>query len=602
MATFSSGLVFRVIPRQWLPAVCCAISLWTGQPVVAQQQYGQFDDYDLAMYDRPNLRSEVPGEVKYADGLATLWARALDRPDAELQRLVIDTLAVAHQRGIDGIDEFEPRLVEIAKSPDTSPDVLRAVVRTLIVFDAKDQASLLAELARKHGVSIGQIVEPALARWQSPVMEEDWLSRVSGPSGATSMVTIAMDGLAALQSEKASEPLQKLVRNIGTPSQLRLAAARALAQLHNTGLVDLARELSAMPSQPDALHPLLAIQLLVRHVDPEAIALFEELLNRDNTAVQSESLANLYRIDFNLVDPYCDQFATSRDSNVRRWCLRTLFDTKRADRVNLICQLLNDVNPNLRRKAADSLIQLARDAGLEETVIEETEKVLARDDWRACEQACVVLTKLDHRPIGRRMVELLGHPRGEVQVAAAWGLTKLRIEELLPDMLDHAQSIYDGFRSGILNDNMPGASLHVAHLFIAFGDQTYQAAEPLMRKYMPKDRSLGYESRAAAAWALGMLHQGDADSELVAICVGRLNDNGIEADDFDLRSMCAISLGRMMAESALPDLRKNASVAMPACYWAIERMTGEKPPEFTYDADVVDDWFLSPIDVRGDRR
>ena len=173
MATFSSGLVFRVIPRQWLPAVCCAISLWTGQPVVAQQQYGQFDDYDLAMYDRPNLRSEVPGEVKYADGLATLWARALDRPDAELQRLVIDTLAVAHQRGIDGIDEFEPRLVEIAKSPDTSPDVLRAVVRTLIVFDAKDQATLLDELARKQGETIGQNDEPPLARRQSPEIEED---------------------------------------------------------------------------------------------------------------------------------------------------------------------------------------------------------------------------------------------------------------------------------------------------------------------------------------------------------------------------------------------------------------------------------------------
>ena len=45
-----------------------------------------------------------------------------------------------------------------------------------------------------------------------------------------------------------------------------------------------------------------------------------------------------------------------------------------ADRVNLICQLLNDVNPNLRRSAADSLIRLARDAGLKETVIEENGK------------------------------------------------------------------------------------------------------------------------------------------------------------------------------------------------------------------------------------
>lgn len=576
------------------------MSLWTALPVVAQQQYDQFDDYDLAMFDRPNLQSEDKSEVRYAEGLATLWERALDRPDAELQRLVIDTLAVAHRRGIEGIDALKPKLLEIAASEDQPLEVLRAIAQTLIEFDARDQAALLAELARKHGPSIGQIVEPALARWQSPVMQEDWLSRVRSPAAATSMMVIAIDGLAALESKEASEPLTRMVRDVGEPSQLRLTAARALAQLHETGLVDLAREVSEMPSQPEALHPLLATQLLARHVDPEAIALFQDLLNHGNTAVQSESLGQLYRIDFNLVDPHCERFITSRDSNVRQWCLRTLVDTKRVDRVELICQLLNDVNPNLRRSAADSLIQLARDAGLEETVIEETEKVLARDDWRACEQACVVLARLDHRPSGRRMVELLGHQRGEVQVAAAWGLTKLRIAELLPDMLDHAQSVYDGFRSGVLDDNMPGVSLHIAHLFIAFGDQTYEAAEPLMREYIPKNHSLGLESRAAAAWALGLLHEGDADSDLVPIFVGRLYDNARDPDTFELRSMCAISLGRMMAESALPDLRKLASPSMPSCYWAIEQMTGEQPPEVVYKPSVVNDWFLAPLDVDGE--
>jgi HEAT repeat protein len=416
------------------------------------------------------------------------------------------------------------------------------------------------------------------------------------------MMTIAIDGLAALDSKEASDSLRRMVRDVGEPSQLRLAAARALGQLHETGLVDLARELSGIPSQPDALHPLLATQLLDRHVDPGAIALFQELLNNDNTAVHSESLGRLYRIDFNLVEPHCERFITSPDYNVRRWCLLTLVDTQRADHIDLICQLLNDVNPSLRRSAADSLVQLARDAALEEVIIEETGKVLSRDDWQGCEQACVVLTKLDHRPSGPRMVELLGHQRGEVQVAAAWGLTKLRIEELLPDMLDHAQSVYEGFRSGALNDKMPGVSLHIAHLFIAFGDQTYQAAEPLMRKYIPKDHSLGLESRAAAAWALGLLHEGDADSDLIPIFVGRLYDNDIDPDTYELRSMCAISLGRMMAESALPDLRKHASASMPACHWAIERMTGEKPPKVTYEATMVDDWFLTPIDSRSESR
>jgi hypothetical protein len=166
-------------------------------------------------------------------------------------------------------------------------------------------------------------------------------------------------------------------------------------------------------------------------------------------------------------------------------------------------------------------------------------------------------------------------------------------------MLDHAQSVYDGFRSGVLNDYMPGVSLHVAHLFIAFGDQTYEPAEPLMREYLPKNHDLGLESRAAAAWALGLLHEGDSESDLVPIFVGRLYDNGMDPDTFELRSMCAISLGRMMAESTLPDLRKLASPSMRACYWAIERMTGEEPPEVVSDPVIINDWFLAPIDPHG---
>ena len=201
---------------------------------------------------------------------------------------------MAHQRGIDGIDEFKPRLVEMAELPDTSPEVLRAIARTLIEFDARDQASLLAELARSMARRSVKLSSPP---WR--VGNRRRWKRIGYPASAvrqprTSMVTIAMDGLAALQSERASEPLQKLVRDVGEPSQLRLAAARALAQLHQTGLVDLARELSALPSQPDALHPLLAMQVLVRHDDPEAIALFQEMLNHDNTAVQSESLGQIY--------------------------------------------------------------------------------------------------------------------------------------------------------------------------------------------------------------------------------------------------------------------------------------------------------------------
>jgi HEAT repeat protein len=404
--------------------------------------------------------------------------------------------------------------------------------------------------------------------------------------------------LAAVKNQSAAEPLKAMVRNVGETSQLRMAAARGLGELHDSGLIDLARELAAQESQPPSLHPILATQLLSHHSDSGAVELLTKLLEHENSVVQSEALAQLYRIDFNLVDERRDQLVNSRDVNVRRWCLKALVDKKQADRVELICGLLDDVNPNLRRDSAASLISLAQDAGLRDAVIEGTSKLLGQSSWRGCEQACVVLTRLDHKPSGERMVELLGHERGEVQVAAAWGLSNLRIAELLPDMLEHAQSIYDGFKSEQLNDSTPGVSLHVAHLFIAFGDQTYGPAEGLMKEYLPKDHALGFESRAAAAWAIGLLHEGDPQPDLVSFFVGRLYDNNISPDTEEMRDMSAVSLGRMKAESALPDLRMFAKQGMRSCYWAVEQLTGEKPPVPTADTIPVDDWFLAPLPNR----
>jgi HEAT repeat protein len=241
------------------------------------------------------------------------------------------------------------------------------------------------------------------------------------------------------------------------------------------------------------------------------------------------------------------------------------------------------------------MIDLAQDPSLREVVINEAMRMLNGDQWRGCEQACVVLTRLNHLPSGKRMVELLGHERGEVQVAAAWGLSKLKIPELLPAMLEHAQSVYEGFRSNQLSDTMPGKAMHMAHLFTAFGDQGYRPAEPLMREYLPKNHSLGLESRGAATWAIGLFYEGNLQPDLVSLFVGRLYDNGRNPDTDEVRNMAAIALGRMKAESALPDLRKFASQGMIPCYWAIEQMTGEPIPTPSEQVTVVDDWFLAPI-------
>lgn len=567
---------------------------------MAQTQF-IFLEYDLKMYSDPVITESVEAEWVFPEGLVELWERALQRPDAELQRLIIDSIAIAKRRGLRDLGDLPEQLIGIAKSESNSLDVMRSVAKTLIVLDDRSQAELLAEMARKFGAPIAEIVEPALAAWKSPVMRDDWIQRLADQNASPSMMSLAMEGVAALELAEGEQPLQKIVSNASEWQRLRLPAARSLAAVAPNKQLDLAKQLVQERSTPTALNALLAVEMVSNDDSAATIEFLKQLLENENSSVQGGALAHLYRINFELISPFCETLITSRDVNVRRWCAKTLIDERDADRVALLSTLLDDVNPQLRRDVSAALVDFGQDESLRPSVIAATEAVISKEDWRGCEQACVVLAKLDHKPGGPRMVELLGHARGDVQVAAAWGLTQLRIPQLLPDMLEHAQSVYDGYRSGSYKYTMPGKEEHIAHLFTAFGDQKYMAAEPLMMEYVPKDQSLGYESRGAAAWALGYLYEGEAKDSLVPILIGRLHDgSSMEPESALMCQMSAIALGRMKARDSLQDLMQYSKLTGAlgnACRWSAEQITGNKVPKPDPPSALrpVSDWFLMPI-------
>ncbi len=494
MATFASS-----VSMKWLAVAALSLTLTAchGAGPACAQHTGHH--YDLEMYNNPFF-APLEQYVVYPVGLKRLWLTALERPDAELQRMVIDSIALAHRRGVEGMNETVPRLVTLLAEPDQTLEVRRATVNALITMDAQDQAANIAAIASKYGLSIAQIVEPALAKWQSPAMKTVWLQRVKDANASATMMMLAINGLAALKSPEANDSLEQILRSTGRPLPMRIAAARALGINRAQGVVDLAQEMQRDASAGSPFGSLVAIELLSRSDDERSVGLLKEIANGDNSAVQSRALQRLFEIDPAIVNGLADGLVGSDDVNVRRWCAQAMIAMHTAERIKPLSRLLDDVNPSLRYEVANALCDLGQDPQLRDAVTENTMDVLKQDQWRGCEQAAVVLARMDHKGCGTRMVELLGHQRGEVQVATAWGLKQLKIAELLPDMLDHAQSVYDGFRSGQLNRDVLGPSLQMAHLFIAFGDQRYHQADPLMRKYLPKDFSLGDHSRPAAAW------------------------------------------------------------------------------------------------------
>jgi hypothetical protein len=130
----------------------------------------------------------------------------------------------------------------------------------------------------------------------------------------------------------------------------------------------------------------------------------------------------------------------------------------------------------------------------------------------------------------------------------------------------------------------------------------YREADELMRLCVANKRALGSEMRAAACWALGYLHEDSPDEELVEMFERRITDfEPFPPESPDVWWMAAIALGRMKAESALPTLRSGAmnfgrnQEPGSACYWAIERVTGEPAPPPGELKSVVRGWFLGPL-------
>lgn len=130
-----------------------------------------YSHHRMMMYDRPELTANKSYPV-YQDGLKELWLRALERPDAELQRLVVDSFALAHHRGHPGMQEAIDRLAAILNEPETRLDVQRSVAQTLVVMEARQHADKLAELSKRYGASVAPIIEPALTRWRSDALQE----------------------------------------------------------------------------------------------------------------------------------------------------------------------------------------------------------------------------------------------------------------------------------------------------------------------------------------------------------------------------------------------------------------------------------------------
>ncbi len=542
---------------------------------------------------------EVPEPIQNFDpALSSLWMTALERSEADMQRMAAETIARGHQLGMSDLTQAIPRLETILVSESSHPTARYAAARALIVLESRGSSEKLFNASQTHGSDLRQLIEPALAGWDYDPARAIWIERLSVTKTRPRELVLALRGLAQLREQSALPEILAIATDLSREPDLRLAAATAAGEIADSGLEGDAQRLAADARTPLFVNQLCAIRLLARHQSSASERLLVELAAHPEPLVAGSALERLNEIDPALVVPLATTAIESTDVHVRQQGARAMLKLPEVDRIPSLSQLLADPHPDLRREVCEGLAQLSEQPEFDEPIREAALQILAGDRWQGHEQAALLLGTLEHQPAADRLVELLESTRVEVMIAAAWALRHVAVEATIPALLDKARRETERRQQ----ETSPGIDEQIAHVFEALGVLNAQDAMPLLVQYIPKRKAMGERSRSAAIWALGRLNEETRDAELENAFNDRITDFPEKNPEYDLvKAMCAIALARMNAVEEAPMMREiveSEVLALPlgvALRWAVNDLTGEELPPPAPLSVGQEDWFLVPL-------
>ena len=249
---------------------------------------------DSPMYKSPALPAAPRVVTIFPEKALDLWLKALERPEADLKCKAADAIALAHRRGVKGLQRTIAPLKAAFDREDQHPDARMAVARTLIELDAHEAAPSLSNQARLGSRQLRDLVEPALARWDYRPARTAWLERLRDPATPQRSLVRTIQLLTAVREEQATGRMLEIVRSDQLVAAVRLEAARALGALRREGLEPDAERL--VDSRNVALR-LAAASLVASHRSKEAARLLLRLTEDPEPGVVAPAAGTVVAID-----------------------------------------------------------------------------------------------------------------------------------------------------------------------------------------------------------------------------------------------------------------------------------------------------------------
>lgn len=540
-----------------------------------------------------------PDPVKhFSPALKSLWLQALDRPEADMQRMAAETIARGYRFGVPDLSEAIPRLESLVSAEKSHPATRFAAARALIVMESQSSSETLFQVAQTYGADLRQLVEPALAKWGFAPAIAVWKKRLTDSEARPRDLVLALRGLAQVRESSMTSTLLEIVQDETRAAYVRLEAATAAGQCTASGMESDAVRLSNHKTKRQSVDSICACRLLARHDSAEAQTILAKLSTHQESVVVAAALHRLLEIDSTLVLPLAEAAMDHADPEVRRAGAMSFLRHPSEERIARLAHLLADPHPDVRQDVCDNLVRLSDQSEFIDAIRTSTIDVLSREAWQGQEQAALLAGMLKYQRASSRLVELLESPRAEVGVSSAWALRKVAVPETRLAITDKVQRQTQRRRK--VDD--PSLDTQVAHLCEALGILKSEESLPLLVQYIPKDPLMGVRSRCAAIWALGVIKEGKRDTELEDAFNDRIRDFSDVDPELDLvKEQCAVALARMKAADQAPGMRRlvesnelglRLSVALR---WSVKELTGEKLPPATPARLPPGNWFLEPL-------